>query len=99
MALAAWSTVTPQTLPATAVVERLRELGFQMPTSTGVGMTLLRKGDRRVIIPHVTIEPPMLEAVLRSAGVSKAEFFRTGTRSGVYSKTELPAVRTPKTGD
>lgn len=50
-------------------------------------MTLLRKGERRVIVPHVTIEAPMLSAILRSAGVSMAEFFATGKRSGVYTKT------------
>jgi hypothetical protein len=36
---------------------------------------LLRNAERRVIVPHVTIEPPMLRAILRSAGVSEAEFF------------------------
>lgn len=84
-------------LSALACVERLRELGFEIGT-TGVGMTLLRKGERRVIVPHVTLEPPMLAAILRSAGVSEAEFFRTQKRSGVYAKTPIPIVSTRKSG-
>jgi predicted RNA binding protein YcfA (HicA-like mRNA interferase family) len=88
-----------QTLSATAVVDRLRDLGFTTSTCpTGIGMTLLRRDERRVIIPHVTIEPAMLHAILRSAGISEAEFFRAGTRSGVYTKTMAPGVREPKTG-
>ena len=89
-----------QTLSAVACVERLRALGFEIGSSTGIGMTLLRRGERRVIVPHVTIEPAMLEAILRSAGVSEAEFRRATTRSGVYSKATAPfAQRSPKTVD
>ena len=62
-------------------------------------MTLLRKAERRVIVPHVTIEPPMLAAILRSAGVSLAEFFGNNKRSGVYAKTTAePAVKARKSG-
>ena len=53
-------------------------------------MTLLEKGERRVIVPHVTIEPAMLHAILRSAGISEGEFFASPTRSGVYTKTTPP---------
>jgi hypothetical protein len=84
---------------ANACVTRLTELGFTIG-QTGAGMTLLRKGDRRVIVPHVTIEPPMLRAILRSAGVREADFFRGPGRSGVYSKTTpIPAVGTRKVGE
>jgi len=52
-----------------------------------------------VIVPHVTIEPPMLRAILRSAGVSEGEFFASPARSGVYTKTTPPpAVGERKTG-
>lgn len=87
-------------LSAFACVERLRELGFTIGT-TGVGMTLLRKGERRVIVPHVTLEPPMLVAILRSAGVTETEFFRSVKRSGVYAKTPapIPNGRERKTGE
>jgi hypothetical protein len=83
---------------AAACVERLRELGFTIGT-TGVGMTLLCKAERRVIVPHVNIEPPMLAAILRSAGVSEAEFLRDPKRSGVYAKTPAPIAGTRKIGD
>ncbi len=68
------------------------ELGFTVST-TGTGMTMLRKNERRVLVPHVAIEPDMLHAILRSAGVTEAEFFRNVTRSGVYAKTTpVPGV-------
>jgi hypothetical protein len=78
-------------------VKRLTELGFTVGT-TGAGMTLLRKEGRRVIVPHVAIEPDMLRAILRSAGVSEKEFFLNVTRSGIYAKTDAgPAVTQRKT--
>jgi predicted RNA binding protein YcfA (HicA-like mRNA interferase family) len=83
---------------ADACVKRLTDLGFVIG-QTGVGMTLLRKNDRRVIVPHVTIEPPMLRAILRSAGVSEADFLRSPSRSGVYAKTPIPRVTPRKAGD
>jgi hypothetical protein len=54
--------VGTEVLTAAAAVKRLTELGFVV-ARTGFGMTLLRKGERRVIVPHVTIEPPMLLAM------------------------------------
>ena len=79
------SVVTPG-LSAMRCVDRLRELGFTAHRR-GAGMCLLKKGDRCVIIPDVSIEPEMLRAILRSAGVSEEEFFRTVQRSGVYART------------
>ena len=81
--------VADPTMTAADCVARLTQLGFRVG-QTGVGMTLLRKDDRRVIVPHVTIEPPMLRAILRSAGISEAEFSRVPGRSGVYTKTTPP---------
>jgi hypothetical protein len=75
------------------------ELGFTVGR-TGTGMTLLRRADRRVIVPDVTIEPQMLGAILRSAGVSETEFFRNVKRSGVYSRlTPIPDAPGRKTED
>lgn len=74
------------------------ELGFTVAT-TGTGMTMLRKNERRVLVPHVAIEPIMLHAILRSAGVAEAEFFRNVTRSGVYAKTTLAPGATRKRSD
>ena len=76
-------------MTAAACVTRLLELGFRIGR-TGLGMTLLHKGDRRVIVPHVTIEPPMLNAILRSAGISEGEFVANPARSGTYTKTTPP---------
>jgi hypothetical protein len=91
--------VPTTTMTAAACVTRLIELGFRVGT-TGTSMTLLRREERRVIIPHVVIEPPMLRAILRSAGVSYADFFKSPARSGVYTKTTVPTgVGARKTGD
>jgi predicted RNA binding protein YcfA (HicA-like mRNA interferase family) len=68
-------------------VERLCELGFEVVRSA-FGMTLLRRADKRVMIPDVEkIEPEMLRAILRSAGVSESELFRRITGSGTYPRT------------
>lgn len=91
--------VPTTTMTAAACMTRLLELGFCVGT-TGTSMTLLRKGDRRVLIPHVVLESPMLRAILRSAGVSYADFFKSPARSGVFTKTTVPAeVGARKTGD
>ena len=98
MRLATPALVSTSTVTAAACVTRLVELGFRIGR-TGLGMTLLTKEERRVIVPHVTIEPPMLLAILRSAGVSEGEFFASPGRSGVYTKTTPPpAVGARKTG-
>lgn len=81
-------------LSAYACVKRLTDLGFTIGM-TGESMTLLRKEHLRVIIPHVTIEPEMLRAILRSADVTEVEFFRGVRRSGMYAKTTLDAVAPP----
>ncbi|MDB4934279.1 MAG: hypothetical protein JWP87_1251 [Labilithrix sp.] len=49
-------------------------------------MALLKRDDRCVIVPDVTIEPEMLRAILRSADVSETEFFKRVQRSGAYSR-------------
>jgi hypothetical protein len=85
--------VDVSTLTGAACVRRLTELGFAI-VRTSLGMTLLGKRTRRVIVPHVTIEPKMLHAILSSAGVSEAEFLGNPARSGVYTKTTPP----PSTG-
>jgi predicted RNA binding protein YcfA (HicA-like mRNA interferase family) len=91
--------VTTTSLTAAACVTRLIALGFRVGT-TGTSMTLLRKAERRVIVPHVVIEPLMLNAILRSAGISHAEFVGRPARSGVYTKTTPPAeIGARKTGD
>ena len=72
-------------LSAGACVKRLEELGFESE-SGGSGMTLLRKDERRVIVPHVTIELPMLHAILRSAGISEAQFFARRGSTGTYTR-------------
>lgn len=77
-------------LSAFACVKRLTDLGFTI-AMTGESMTLLRKEHLRVIIPHVTIEPEMLRAVLRSADVTEVEFFRGVRRSGIYASTVVDA--------
>jgi len=79
--------VTYSSLTAANCVKRLMELGFTVST-TGTGMTMLRKNERRVLVPHVGIGPEMLHAILRSAGITDAEFFRNVARSGVYAKTK-----------
>lgn len=81
--------VQPSRLSGARCVERLRELGFEV-VRDAFGMTLLRRGDRRVMVPGVeTIEPDMLRAILRSAGVSESELFRRRiiTGSGIYPRT------------
>jgi predicted RNA binding protein YcfA (HicA-like mRNA interferase family) len=75
----------PNILTAAACVKRLEQLGFEAHSS-GPGMTLLRKDERRVLVPHVTIEPPMLRAILRSAGISEAQFFAKRGASGTYRR-------------
>lgn len=87
------------------VVQRLEHLGFTLARAA-YGMTLLKRVDRRVMVPDVeTIEPEMMEAILRSAGLTEAEFFGR-SRSGVYPRqrgttstgTE-PGVRRPGDGE
>jgi predicted RNA binding protein YcfA (HicA-like mRNA interferase family) len=66
-------------------VQRLEHLGFTVGRS-GYGMTLLKRAEKRVMVPDVeTIEPEMMEAILRSAGLSEAEFFGR-SRSGIYPR-------------
>jgi len=77
--------VALSTLSAATCVNRLCELGFTV-RRRAPGMSLLRMGDRLVIVPDVTIEPEMLRAILRSAEVSETEFFRRVQRSGVYAR-------------
>ena len=77
--------VALSTLSAATCVDRLCELGFKV-LRRAPGMSLLKLGDRLVIVPDVTIEPEMLRAVLRSADVSETEFFRRVQRSGVYAR-------------
>lgn len=67
------------------VVVRLRHLGFAV-VRAAFGMTLLKRGEKRVMVPDVeTIEPGMMEAVLRSAAVTPGEFFGRN-RSGIYTR-------------
>jgi predicted RNA binding protein YcfA (HicA-like mRNA interferase family) len=68
-------------------VERLCQLGFTV-VRAAFGMTLLKRDERRVMIPDVSsIEADMLHAVLRSADIAEAEFFRRPVRSGMYPRT------------
>lgn len=89
MGLARRDCVEVSTLSAATCVTRLCELGFTVVRRSH-GMSLLRRGERRVIIPEVTIEPEMLRAILRSANVSETEFFRRVQRSGVYLRATTP---------
>lgn len=69
-------------------VGRLRELGFKVVRRMN-GLSVLKRGDRNVIVPEIeSLESEMLRAILRSAGVSDAEFLRA--RSGTYAKTPAP---------
>jgi predicted RNA binding protein YcfA (HicA-like mRNA interferase family) len=85
-------------LSGAACVKRLRELGFNVVRESS-GVAVLKKGDRRVMIPDIeSLEREMLEAILRSAGLSHAEFFRT--RSGMYARTpESSRTRAKQGGD
>lgn len=74
-----------QKLSGADVVVRLRHLGF-IVVRAAFGMTLLKRGDRRVMIPDVaTIEPGMMEAILRSAAITEGEFFGRN-RSGTHAR-------------
>lgn len=54
-------------------MSRLVALGFNV-FRRGTAVTLLSRGRRRVLVPHLeTLGPEMLEGVLRSAGVTQAE--------------------------
>jgi hypothetical protein len=67
------------------VVQRLEHLGFNVARAA-YGMTLLKRAEKRVMVPDVeSIESEMMEAILRSAGLSEAEFFGR-SRSGIYRR-------------
>lgn len=79
-------------------VQRLEHLGFTVARAA-YGMTLLRRAERRVMIPDVeTIEPEMMNAIFRSAGITESEFFGR-TRSGVYPRQTTNAGRTTGEGE
>jgi predicted RNA binding protein YcfA (HicA-like mRNA interferase family) len=81
-------------LSGATCVNRLCELGFTLVRRAS-GMALLRRGERRVIVPDVTIEPDMLRAILRSADVSETEFFRRVQRSGAYARSKIGEAQEP----
>jgi predicted RNA binding protein YcfA (HicA-like mRNA interferase family) len=66
-------------LTASECIDRLVELGFTVRRRCS-RLTILRRADRLVVVPHVgLVEPHMLEAILRSAGVG-AEWHRARPR-------------------
>ena len=75
-------------LSGTACVKRLRELGFNVVRRMA-GLSVLKRDGHNVLVPEIeSLEREMLRAILRSAGVSEAEFYRAG--SGTYAKTLAP---------
>jgi hypothetical protein len=69
-------------LSGEACVLRLTELGFRVTNRT-LCLTTLKKGERLVIVPDVeTVDPDMLEAILRSAGLDGSVFDGAGARRG-----------------
>jgi hypothetical protein len=80
-------------------VARLSQLGFTV-VRAAFGMTLLKRADRRVMIPDVArIEPDMLHAVLRSADITETEFFRRPVRSGLFVRTRVGEAGAEAEGD
>ena len=79
-------------------VHRLEHLGFAT-VRAAYGMTLLRRADKRVMVPDVeTIEADMMEAIFRSAGITESEFFGR-TRSGIFVRESADDGRSSKTTD
>lgn len=72
-------------------VSALVALGFEI-RHAGKGTTMLRRGSRIVMVPHVeALTDDLLEAIARSAGVTKTELVLAGTggariRSGTYPR-------------
>jgi hypothetical protein len=69
----------------------LLESGFHVH-HRGHGFTLLRRGGRLVLVPSVgTLSPEMMDAILRSAGLSASELEThlppAPSRSGTYPRT------------
>jgi len=60
-------------LSGAACAERLTQLGFRV-VHRGKGTTPLRRDDRRVLVPDVdVVGADLLDAILRSAGVTLRE--------------------------
>lgn len=61
------------TIDGDACVNALIATGFRV-SHRGQGLTLLRRGARVVLVPDVDeLAPSMLDAILRSAGLSEEE--------------------------
>jgi len=81
-------------------VEHLRQLGFSIK-HRGRRVTVLQRGICRVVVPDVdVVDGPLLDAILRSAGVDLASLLRVRSRSGVYARTRpeeiAPTSKTAK---
>jgi hypothetical protein len=77
-------------LTGDACVEALLRAGFRI-RSRGTGIAILVRGASLVMIPNVTtIEKEMLQAILRSAGITRTELdlhlAHVPTRSGFFAK-------------
>lgn len=53
-------------------------------------MTVLTRGDHRVAVPDVgMVDGPLLDAIVRSAGVPLETFLALRGRSGVYARAVI----------
>jgi hypothetical protein len=82
-----------RTIDGQACVTALQRAGF-IVQHQGHGLTLLRRGARIVLVPAVGVfSAPMLDAILRSAGLTASELEehlpRLPKRSGTYPRRDL----------
>ena len=86
MRFAQWAAVTIAQLTGADCVEHLVRLGFRI-SRHGRGMTVLTRAGHRVAVPDVSIiDGPLLDAIVRSAGVPLGTFLALSGRSGVYAR-------------
>lgn len=84
-------------LTGDACVEALIRAGFRIRNG-GNGIAILMRGPSMVMIPDVeVVEEPLLQAILRSAGMTKAELDaqlkHKPTRSGFFTTSQTPKPR------
>lgn len=80
-------------LSGEACIERLVALGFVV-FHKGTGVTMLARDKRRVLVPHISVlGPEMIEGIVRSAGITRAEL------SGVRHKSGFVRKQTASTPD
>gem|GEM_PF-2692663 len=90
MSLAVIGPVEQRLLTGDACVSALLRAGFKIK-HRGTGLVLLSRGTAVVMVPDVgVLEPFMLRAILRSAGITEAELeahlAHVPTRSGIFTR-------------